>query len=463
MVAVSLRVGSELMGLERRLTVAYATALNVIDMVGIGPFIVMSSVMAAMGGPHAVLAWIVGALLAYADAMVWAELGAAFPKAGGSYAFLRVLYGPERWGRVMAFLFIWQTVFQSSFVVASGAIGFTNYLQYLQPLSAGWERKAVATAVIVLIVAALYRRIEVIGRISLGLGMVVIGTLVWVIVAGLLAGDWSFLRDIPSSIDHLDGLGEAMQSSVYAILGYYNVCHLGAEVVEPEKTIPRSMFCSLAIVTSLYVAMQLSVQSLVGWREARPDQFIVSMAIERAWGQSAAVITTVLVLIVALSSLYSVVLGYSRIPYAAACDGNFFHFFARLHPTKNFPHVALLVIGGISVVLVLVFDGLRMVVASILTLRILVQFIGQTVGLLLYHRRNPQAQFPFRMVLYPLPAIVAVALWLWLFVVRPPAAIATGVGVLAAGVVVYILVARLNGWFPFDNKLPERTVMSELR
>jgi len=450
------------MELQRRLTVAHATALNVIDMVGIGPFIVMSSVMAAMGGPHAVLAWIIGALLAYADAMVWAELGAAFPEAGGSYAFLRALYGPERWGRVMAFLFIWQTVFQSSFVVASGAIGFTNYVQYLVPLSGGWERKAVAAAVIVLIVAALYRRIETIGRISLGLGVVVIGTLVWVIVAGVVGGNWSFLGDIPNSIGYLGGLGEAMQSSVYAILGYYNVCHLGAEVVEPEKTIPRSMFASIAIVTTLYVAMQLSVESLVGWREARPDQFIVSMAIERVWGQSAAVIATVLVLIVALSSLYSVVLGYSRIPYAAARDGNFFRFFAQLHPTKNFPHVALLAIGGMSVVLVLVFDGLRMVVASILTLRILVQFVGQAVGLLLYHRRNRQARFPFRMAFYPLPAIVAIGLWVWLFVVRPPAAIATGLGVLAVGVGVYFLVARLNGWFPFDGRA-ERSPMSDLR
>lgn len=450
------------MELQRRLTVAHATALNVIDMVGIGPFIVMSSVMAAMGGPHAVLAWIIGALLAYADAMVWAELGAAFPEAGGSYAFLRVLYGTERWGRVMAFLFIWQTVFQSSFVVASGAIGFTNYVQYLATLSGGWERKAVAAAVIVLIVAALYRRIETIGRISLGLGVVVIGTLVWVIVAGVVGGDWSFLGDIPRAIGHPDGLGEAMQSSVYAILGYYNVCHLGAEVVEPEKTIPRSMFASIAIVTSLYVAMQLSVESLVSWREARPDQFIVSMAIERVWGHGAAVIATVLVLIVALSSLYSVVLGYSRIPYAAARDGNFFRFFARLHPTKNFPHVALLAIGGISVVLVLLFDGLRIVVASILTLRILVQFIGQAVGLLLYHRRNPHARFPFRMVLYPMPALVAIALWVWLFAVRPPEAIAMGVGVLGAGVVAYILVAWLRGWFPFESRTV-RSLRSELR
>jgi len=462
MVAVSISVEPELMGLERRLTLAHATALNVIDMVGIGPFIVMSSVMAAMGGPHAVLAWLVGALLAYADAMVWAELGAAFPEAGGSYAFLRILYGPRKWGRVMAFLFIWQTVFQASFVVASGAIGFTNYVQYLVPITVPWERKAVSAGIIVLIVVALSRRIDVIGRTSLVLGTIVIGTLLWVIAAGIVHGNWSFLAEIPAAMHHLGGLSEAMQSSVYAILGYYNVCHLGAEVVEPEKTIPKSMFGSIAIVTTLYVAMQLSVHSLVDWAEARPDQFIVSIAIERVWGGNAAAVATVLVLIVALSSLYSVVLGYSRIPYAAASDGNFFRIFARLHPTKHYPFVSLLALGSISIVLVLVFDGLRLVVASILTLRILVQFVGQAVGLLLYHTRHPHARFPYRMVLYPLPAIVAIALWMWLFVERPPIAIATGVGVLLLGVCVYMFVAQRNRWFPFDREFahssPSKTV-----
>jgi len=435
--------------LQRRLGLLQATALNTIDMVGIGPFIVMSSVMAAMQGPHCVLAWVVGAILAATDAMVWAELGTAFPEAGGSYAFLRHLYGEPRWGRVMAFLFIWQTVFQSSFVVASGAIGFTNYVQYLVPLASGWERKAVAVGVIVLIVAALYRRIETIGRISVVLGGIVIGTLLWIIAAGVVGGDWLLITNAPSSLWRFDGLHEAIQSSVYAILGYYNVCHLGAEVRQPERVIPRSMFYSIAIVATLYVCMQLSVLSVVPWQEARPDQFIASTVVERVFGSGAAVVATVLVLVVALSSLYSVVLGYSRIPYAAARDGNFFRIFARLHPTKNFPHLSLLAIGGISIVIAVVFDGLRLVVASILTLRILVQFVGQAVGLLYYHRKHPRAAFPFRMWFYPLPALIAIALWLWLFVSRPAAAVVNGLGVLAIGCIVYLLLARRNQWFPF--------------
>lgn len=445
------------MGLERRLGLLQTTALNAIDMVGIGPFIVMSSVMAAMQGPHCVWAWIVGALLATMDAMVWAELGAAFPEAGGTYAFLRRLYGPQRWGRVMSFLFIWQTVFQASFVVASGAIGFTNYVQYLVPLASPWERKAVAVGVILLIVGALYRRIETIGNISVVLWAIVTGTLLWIISAGLIGGDWTNVTGAADQFWRLDGLAEALQSSVYAILGYYNVCHLGAEVRQPERVIPRSMFYSIAVVTSLYVCMQLAVLSVIPWQEARPDQFIASMTIERVFGSSAAVVTTVLVLIVALSSLYSVVLGYSRIPYAAALDGNFFRFFAKLHPRKHFPHRSLVAIGAISIVLSLVFDQLRIVVASILTLRILVQFVGQAVGLLLYHRRHPEAVFPFRMWLYPLPVLIAIALWLWLFISRPTAAIINGVSVLAVGCIVYMLLAWRNGWFPF-NRTAQPTV-----
>src|SRR5579863_10095085 len=112
-----------------------ATALNMIDMVGIGPFIVAPLVIQAMGGPQALLAWAVGAALALLDGCVWSELGAAMPQAGGSYVFLREAYGPEKWGKLFSFLLIWQTLIQAPLVVASGAIGFAEYLTYLTPLS----------------------------------------------------------------------------------------------------------------------------------------------------------------------------------------------------------------------------------------------------------------------------------------------------------------------------------------
>src|SRR6267154_2084509 len=106
-------------GLERGLGLKEAVALNMIEIVGIGPFVVSSLVIRAMGGPQALIAWLAGALLATLDGFVWSELGAAMPKAGGTYVFLREAYGPERWGRLMSFLFVWQTFVQAPLSVAS--------------------------------------------------------------------------------------------------------------------------------------------------------------------------------------------------------------------------------------------------------------------------------------------------------------------------------------------------------
>src|ERR1700688_3172641 len=117
--------------LERGLGLIEATSLNMTFMVGIGPFIVIPFIVRAMGGPQCILAWIVGAVLAALDGCVWAELGAAMPQAGGSYVFLREAYGANRLGRLMSFLFIWQTLFQAPLSISSGALGFADYSKYL--------------------------------------------------------------------------------------------------------------------------------------------------------------------------------------------------------------------------------------------------------------------------------------------------------------------------------------------
>src|ERR1700676_3030614 len=167
-------------GLERGLGLKEAVALNMIDMIGIGPFVVSPLVIRAMGGPQALLAWTAGAVLALLDGFVWSELGAALPRAGGSYVFLREAYGPEKWGRLMSFLFVWQTLIQAPLVIASGAIGFSQYATYLHPFTA-YQQKAISGAVVVLLVALLYRRITTIGKISVLLWVGVIGTMIWLI------------------------------------------------------------------------------------------------------------------------------------------------------------------------------------------------------------------------------------------------------------------------------------------
>lgn len=437
------------MALERKISLPQATALNMIDMVGIGPFIVMSSVIVSMGGPQCILAWVAGALLAFTDAFVWSELGAAMPEAGGSYAFLRETYGREKWGKLMSFLFIWQTIFQASFVVASGAIGFSKNFEYLYHFDALWQKKLVAGGIVLLVVLALYRKIETLGKLSVAMWVVVIGTMGWIIITGATHFNSSLAFTYPTNAFTFDwnwfkGLGDSMQYTVYAFLGYYNVCHLGSEIQNPQKNIPRSMFISVALITVLYCAMQLSVLGIIPWQETQKDQFIFSILMERVYGHTAAVVVTVLILFIAFTSLFAVVLGYSRIPYAAALDGNFFKVFAKEHPEKKFPHISLLVFGGLSVVLSVVFNDLKPVVAIILTMRIIVQFIGQSIGLILYRKRVGAKNMPYKMWLYPLPIIIAVGVWFWLFTTRSYEAQAFGAGMILLGLCVYFFRSTIN-------------------
>ena len=126
-----------------------------IDMVGIGPFVTMSIVINLVGSNLFLWAWVFGAVTALIDGMIWSELGAAYPLAGGSYNFLKEAYG-KKGGPLMSFIFVWQTCLQSSLVVASGAIGFSQYLNYLVPLSF-WEEKVVSGVLVIVITALLYR------------------------------------------------------------------------------------------------------------------------------------------------------------------------------------------------------------------------------------------------------------------------------------------------------------------
>lgn len=221
--------------LERGLSLVQATAINMIDMVGIGPFVTLPLIVAAMQGSLSMLAWILGALLAYMDGFVWAEMGAKWPEAGGSYVFLQKLFG-GKWGRLMAFLFIWQTTIQAPLVVASGAIGFSQYLHYLVPLT-DVQKKMVSGALVLLLTVLLYRNIRNIGKLSVIFGIITGGTILWLIVSGFGHYSATILPDGGTgnwaSIPFFIALGQSSQKAVYSYLGYYNVCHLGGEIKNP--------------------------------------------------------------------------------------------------------------------------------------------------------------------------------------------------------------------------------------
>jgi fructoselysine transporter len=441
--------------LERRLGLAQATAINMTDMVGIGPFITMPMVIGMMNGPYFLYAWIAGAFLSIVDAMIWSELGAAFPRAGGSYNFLKEAYGKNGAGKMMSFLFVWQTMIQAPLVIASAAIGFAKYFSYLVPLNSFTE-KIVSGSVVVLIIVLLYRKIEAIGKISVFLWSGVIITMFWIIGGGI--GHGHFLqpfRDINSglSVDYafVTAIGYASVKSVYSYLGYYNVCHLGGEIKNPSKNIPRSMFISVAGIAVFYLLMNVSVVSVIPWQHAKNSEFVVSEFVQIIAGSTAAKIATCLILWVAFASVFSATLGYSRIPYAAAADGEFFEVFARLHPTKKFPYVSILFLGSVAFIFSMLFK-LGEVISAILAMRIIIQFIGQAMGLLILRSKKNETVFPYKMPLFPVPIILAIIMWLFILISTGSNLMGCGLFIIFLGSIVYFIKAKFKKEWPFAPK-----------
>lgn len=432
--------------LDRKLSLLHATAINMIDMVGIGPFVVLSVVAQIMAGPYFLYAWIAGALLSYLDAMVWSQLGAALPRAGGSFHFLKEGYG-EKWGSLMSFLFVWQTMIQAPLVIASAAIGFSQYANYFFHFTV-WEEKAVSGSVVILVIALLYRKIESIGKISVFLWVGVLGTMLWIIGGGIAHGN--FLAPIKHindgfTLQHgfVAALGFASVKTVYSYLGYYNVCHLGGEIKNPCKNIPRSMFISITGIAILYLAMNISVASVLPFSTLSTSKYVVSDYIKTLFGSTAGGIATVLILLVAFASLFSATLGYSRIPYAAAQNKSFFSFFDKVHPTLKFPHRSLLVLGAIAFVFSLLFR-LKEVIDGILAMRILIQFIGQAIGLLLMVKRKGNSFFPWKMPLYPIPLFLAILIWGAIFFSTGTKMMLSGLVVISLGLVAYFIAKRMK-------------------
>jgi len=389
--------------LIRRFGLLSATALNMTNMIGVGPFITIPLLMSALGGPQAMLGWIVALVIVICDGMVWSELGAAMPGSGGSFNYLREAFGRERFGRLMAFLFVWQFVLSGPLEIASGYIGFAQYASYIWT---GLTRPgviALVTVVGLVNIALLYRRINSIAKITISLWIGTLVTVLAVIVTGATHFNPSVAFDFPPgafnfSIGFFLGLGAASRIGIYDYLGYYDVCYIGDEVRDPGRVIPRSILISTAAVAVIYLGINLSIIGVVPWREfvpaeAHPESnFIVSTFMQKIYGTGVATIFTLLVLWTAFGSVFALLLGYSRIPYAAAESGYFFRVFGRLHPTKDFPYISLLVLGAISIVAG--FFSLGTVIDALIVTRILVQFMGQAFGLILLRRQQPDMPRP---------------------------------------------------------------------
>lgn len=440
-------------GLRRELGLIQATALAITDMVGIGPYITIPLFLATLGGPQAMLGWLVGALLAFSDGLVWAELGAALPKAGGSYNYLREAYGPTGAGRWLSFLMVWQIMFSAPLSVASGSIGFASYLRYLLPQLTPGGVRLVAAVFPILLVMLLYRRIGAIGKLSVVLVVGVLLGCLWIVVSGLPHLSAQRLLDFPAGAFHLNwvfwaGLGHATLYALYDYFGYYNVCYLGEEIRDPGRVIPRAILFSILTVATFYILMTASFLCVIPWREAIHSQFIASAYIEALYGPGAGKVMAALLLWIAFSSVFSLLLGYSRIPYAAALDGNFFRVFARLHPKGDFPHISLVTLGLVACVFSL--GHLSEVIGSLVATRVLIQYLPQTIGFFLLRRRAPNLARPFRMWLYPLPGIVSILGWIYVLGTSARRSLIFAFGVLIVGTIAYVIRARVRREWPFN-------------
>ena len=440
-------------GLERRLGLTEAVALNMIEIVGIGPFVVSALVIREMGGPQAMIAWIAGALLAVFDGFVWSELGAAMPRAGGTYVFLREAYGPGKWGRLLSFLFMWQSFVYVPLSVASASIGFARYAGYLHPLTS-LQARAVSGGLVVLLVILLYRRITTIGKISVLLWAGVVGTMLWLIWGGLTHFNATQAFSFPPHAFDLNtgfvmGLGSATLIAMYDYGGYNNVSFFAGEVKDPGRVIPRSILFAVIGVAGVYLVMNVTILGVIPWREAVKSQAVVSDFIQRLYGSTAARIATVLVLWTAFASVFAVMLGYSRVPFAAAVEGNFFAPFAKLHPTKNFPAFSVVTLGVTSGIACLL--DLESLVKALMVIQVMIQFLAQVVAVTLIRRNRPDIVRPFSMWAYPYTSIVAFGGWLFILLASGWTYIAAGLGLLIAGIAAYLVRAKRIQEWPYES------------
>ncbi len=424
-----------------------ATATNIIGMVGIGPFLTIPLMVAAMGGPHIVWAWLLGALLSLADGLVYAQLGAALPGSGGPYLYLREAFRPFGLGRLMAFLFLFHILLVAPLSLAGGAVGFADYLGYYLP-DMGWLAHALAAASVCLLVGfLLYRSIDSVERLSKAMLALVLVTTGWVILAGLLHGSGlpEFVPPGEWDAGFWPSLGATAVIAMYSFGGYNQVCNIAGEIRDPARNIPRSILLSIVVVATIYIAMTTVMLSAIPWKEAGRSTTLASTFIARTvadpgLGALAGSAITALILVVAIASVFAFALGYSRMPWAAARDGQFFPVFGRLHPTRGFPHVSLICLIAASIPFC--FFTLGQLVNWLMQVQILLRFAWQCVAVMLLARYRQDIAQPFRMWLYPLPALVSLGLWIALFWTGPLSGIRFSIGFLLFGCLVYLVFRR---------------------
>jgi amino acid transporter len=440
---------------DRRMGIFGASTSNMLNMIGVGPFLSIPLILVAVHGSKVLLVWILGAMISLCDGFVWAELGSAMPYSGGPYFYLRHAFGVQSYGRAASFLVLWSSMLTAPLLIASGAVGFSQYFHYLWPVLNNAGLCAMAMAVCLINVVLLYRRITTISAISIGLWILVVGTIVWIIIGGAEHIPSALREQISSGYPVLDkdfwkGLGAATLIAVYDYAGYYNVCLIGGELKRPERTIPYSIIVSILLVAILYVAMSLAILGVLPIQQSMHSSAIVADYMQTAYGLKSARVADVLILVASFASVFSILLGFSRIPFAAAREGEFFSIFANVHPTKDFPHVSLVILGVLSACACML--SLSTLISLVIVIQTMVQFLAQCVAVVLLRRRDAKKpNFAFRMPFYPFPVVIAFMGWLLILISSGVRNIFSAFAIMLAGVATFLYKSRQEQRWPFET------------
>ncbi len=441
-------------GFTRALGLRSALAVNMTQMCGIGPFVTIPLMVATVGGPQAILGWVVGAVLAMADGVIWAELGAAMPGSGGTYLYLREAFQYST-GRLMPFLFIWSATISIPLVMSTGVIGMVKYLGYYVPGMTLWETRGLSLVVVALVVLALYRNIAAIAKLADVLWIVMLLAVGAVTVAAFTRFDPRLAFTYPEGAFHLSrqffaGMGSGLIIAVYDYLGYNTVAYMGDELRDPGRVMPRAILYSILGMMVIYLTMNIAVVGSIPWQEIAKSESVGSTVLERAWGVGAARVFTGFIVVTAFASLVAGLLGASRVPYNAAKDKLFFAAFGQLHPKLHFPHVALLVMAAVTAIGC--FFTLTDVINVLTAVFVLVQAVAQIVALTILRRKQPGLERPYRAALYPLPSILAGVGWFYVYVSSGFWPIVLSLVWIAAGILAFGVWARVEGTWPFGPK-----------
>ncbi len=438
-------------GFTRSLGMGAAIAVNMTQMCGIGPFLTIPLMVGAMGGPQAMFGWLIGAVLAMADGLVWAELGAAMPGAGGTYLYLREAF-QYRTGRLMPFLFVWTAMVFIPLTMSAGVIGMVQYLGYYFPGLTWVQIHGISLVICVLTVVTLYRGIAAIARIANVLFVVMLITTALLIVASFTHFHARLAFTFPHGAfgrggPFFHGLGAGLLIAIFDYLGYNTTAYMGEEMRDPGRVIPGSIVYSILGIMAIYLCLNVGVMGVLPWQEIAGSNSIGSLVMERVWGIRAARAFTALILVTAFASVVTGLLGGSRVPYHAAKDKLFMPVFGRLHPRLNFPHVTLLAMGVVTAIGT--FFKLDDVLNLLIAVMVLVQSIAQIAALSMLRSSQPGLRRPYRMTLYPLPSLIALAGWIYVYEASGMKMILWSLAWVTLGGIAFLIWAWFERTWPF--------------